>query len=189
MGTPVGPVEAPAGTGTPGTGSNIAAVAIRVGTDPCHAGGTEMAPTNRAEPKPADIAEPNPPLPPNACIAGAVEPTKPGVSASTPAAPATADAGAAPCASEIIGGKTALAAGYTPIWATETSDDTGTDETNDPTSATADCAKETNGAKLGPSNDPTDDTKFDSGAVNKPARPVGAAVIVGNAAATDDAPA
>lgn len=189
MGTPAGPVEAPAGTGTPGTGSNIAAVAIRLGTDPCQAGGTEMAPTNRADPKPADIAEPKPPGPPNACIAGAAEPTKPGVSASTPAAPATADAGAAPCASEIIGGKTALAAGYAPIWATETSDDTGTDETNDPTSATADCATETNDEKLGPSSDPTDDTKSDSGAVNRPARLEGAEVIDGNAAATEVAPA
>jgi hypothetical protein len=114
----------------------MAAVRIRAGAAPCHVGGTEMAPTNRADPRPADIAEPHPPLLPSACVAGAVEPTNPGASATTSVAPTAADAGALPCASVIIGGRTALA-GYIPIWAAVVSDDTAGRENNDDISATA----------------------------------------------------
>ncbi len=44
-------------------------LAIRVGVEPCHVGGTDIVPTIRALPRPADVAEPSPP-PPNGLVPG-----------------------------------------------------------------------------------------------------------------------
>jgi hypothetical protein len=150
-----------------------------------------MVPTNRAVPRPADIAEPKPPVLPSTCMPGAGAPASAGASASTAVAPTTEDAGAAPCASTIIGDTTALAAGYIPIWAAEASDDTdaGSAENNDPTWAIADSAVPTKDESPEASVDPIDDRKSVNGVVTNPAKLPGGAMIVGKAAATDDAPA
>lgn len=191
IGTPVGPEVAVGRPGAAPSNPVIAAVTIRAGIDPCHAGGTEMDPTNRAVPRPADMAVPKPPLLPSTCIGGPLEPTSAGASASTWAVPATEDAGAVPCASTIIGDSTAALAGAIPIWATEAKDDTdaGTAENNVDTWAIADSAAPTNDDRPEASDDPKDDRKSVSGVVTNPAKLPGGAMIVGNAAATDDAPA
>lgn len=132
-GDPTGSATAP-GTAAP----VIAELIIGAGVDPCHTEGTDIAPTNRALPRLAEIEEPQPPPLPSTFVAGAVELTYcDALAAATFVAPASDVAGAAPCVSAIIGDITALA-GYIPIWATDINDDTGADETIDPTWVSAD---------------------------------------------------
>src|SRR5262245_49918821 len=61
------PAGAPAAAAAAPGGSSpipdIAALTIRAGDDPCQFGGTDIAPTRRALPKPAS-APPRPPIPP-----------------------------------------------------------------------------------------------------------------------------
>ena len=60
------PTGAPAAAAAPGISPpipDIAALTIRDGADPCHVGGTDIAPTSRALPNPAS-APPRPPMPP-----------------------------------------------------------------------------------------------------------------------------
>ncbi len=138
-----GPVRAgmgmPAGRAGCATapGTAAAELTIGAGVDPCHTEGTDIAPTNRALPRLAEIFEPQPPLLPSTFVPGAVELTYcDGLPAAMFVAPANDVAGAVPCASAIIG-VNALA-GYIPIWATDINDDTGADETIDPTWVSAD---------------------------------------------------
>ena len=67
---------------------DIAELTIRAGIDPCHVGGTDIAPTNRALPKSAAIPEPRPPAPPNDFMSGTAFPTNFGASAANAPAPA-----------------------------------------------------------------------------------------------------
>ncbi|GLE54565.1 hypothetical protein ATCCBAA256_41590 [Mycobacterium montefiorense] len=130
---PVGGAETPAPPAPA-----IAELTIGAGVDPCHTGGTDIAPTSRALPRPAVIEEPQPPPLPTTFIDGAVELMYcDALAAATFEAPASDAMGAAPCESAIIGDINALA-GYTPIWATDINDDTGADETIDPTWVSAD---------------------------------------------------
>ncbi|BBX42839.1 hypothetical protein MSIM_42900 [Mycobacterium simiae] len=110
-------------------------------------------------------------------------------------APASVVTGTVPCASVITGIR--AVAGYIPIWATDINEDTGADETIDPTCVNADwiapTAEENPGPKICP---PTDDNapancdaKLLSGVVSSPARLDGAALIDGSADTTDCAPA
>src|ERR1700757_2962748 len=64
---------------------DIAALTMRAGADPCHVGGTDIALTSRALPKPPPTA-PKPPSPPPPSPLGTVSPTNFGASA--PAKPA-----------------------------------------------------------------------------------------------------
>lgn len=143
------PAAARAGIGTPlvdPTGSAtapdapapaIAELTIGAGVEPCQTGGTDIAPTNRALPRLAEMEEPQLPSPLIILIAGAVELTvwdAPG--AAIFVAPASDVTGAVPWASAIIGGN--AVAGYTPIWATDINDETGADVTIDPTWVNAD---------------------------------------------------
>lgn len=189
-GTPVGPAV-PAGTPGAVASNDIAAETSRAGTAPCHAGGTEMLPTNRAVPRLADIAEPKPPLLPSTCMPGAVAPASAGAPARTSVAPITEVAGTVPCASATIGDTTAAVAGYIPIWATEARDDTdtGSAENSVPTWAIADSAVPISEDSPEANVDPIDDRKSVSGVDINPAKLPGGAMIVGKAAATDDAPA
>src|SRR5208283_3136235 len=43
---------------------DMAELTIRAGAEPCHVGGTDIAPTNRALPRPSPIPAPRPPTPP-----------------------------------------------------------------------------------------------------------------------------
>ncbi len=76
--------------------------------------GTDIAPTIRALPKPADIAEPRPP-PPRPFIAGAVSPTNLGMLAGNPVAAAPANPAVGPRIAlliNIIIGDIIMLAGY-----------------------------------------------------------------------------
>src|ERR1700757_4229454 len=64
---------------------DIAALTMRAGVDPCHVGGTDIAPTNRALPKPPPTP-PKPPSPPPPSPLGVVSPTNFGESAPVKAA-------------------------------------------------------------------------------------------------------
>lgn len=75
----IGIIGIPAGRAAPVSSAGLAMpaapkpdngeLAIRVGVDPCHVGGTDIVPTIRALPRPADIAEPSPP-PANGLVPG-----------------------------------------------------------------------------------------------------------------------
>ncbi|BBY25577.1 hypothetical protein MSTO_57820 [Mycobacterium stomatepiae] len=175
----------------------IAELTIGAGVEPCHTGGTEMAPTNRALPRPAEMDEPQLPSPLIMRIAGPVEPTVCDAPvAATLVAPASDVTGAVPWLSAIIGGINALA-GYIPIWAADIKDDTGADVTIDPTWDSADwiavTAEENPGPNICPPNDDNAPVNCEanvlSGVVNNPAKLDGAEPIDGNADMTDCAPA
>ena len=131
------PVAGRAGCATaPGTAA--AELTIGAGVEPCHTEGTDIAPTKRALPRLAEIFEPQPPPLPSTFDPGAVELTNcDGAPPAMFVAPASDVTGAVPCVSAIIGDINALA-GYIPIWATDINDDTGADETIDPTWVSAD---------------------------------------------------
>ena len=61
MPPPMGAPTRPGGAGHLAASPDIAALTIRDGVDPCHVGGTDIAPTSRALPNPAS-APPRPPI-------------------------------------------------------------------------------------------------------------------------------
>jgi hypothetical protein len=111
---------------------DITELSIPAGTDPDHVGGTDIAPTSRALPKPADVTGPSPPAPPPSGVsAGAVLPTNFGTSAPTAAALANPAVPVfAPCANDISGDISVLT-GDAAIWANDVNEFTGTDEATD----------------------------------------------------------
>ena len=120
MPPPIGAPAAPAiaaASGTPAAPSpDIAELARRAGIDPCHDGGTDIDPTNRAWPKPADIpAPPNPAPPPKGVTSGRAPPTNFAASGTAPAAPVSpAPPCTPPCMAaliSIINGDIAVLAG------------------------------------------------------------------------------
>ena len=102
---------------------------MRTGIDPCHVGGTDIAPTNRALPNPAPTGPKPVAVPPSAFVSGTLDPTSVGTSAIPVAAELAAElANPAPfatCARLIIG-DAAMLAGTIPTCATDTNDVTGT---------------------------------------------------------------
>src|SRR6516165_8574288 len=184
---------------------DIAALTNRAGVDPCHVGGTDIAPTNRALPRPP-VAPPRPPTPPPRPF-GTVSPTNFGMSAPVkPAAVAPASSGCAliPAWAAIMIGDIALLAGYITIWDSCDISPTGADDANADTEDTAGETAPTTGESAGDSADVnagvaevaspvTCDTTPVSGvdANNpvKPARLTGGKLNDGNAAATPVAPA
>jgi hypothetical protein len=151
---------------------DIAELTIRAGIDPCHVGGTDIAPTNRALPRSAAMPAPRPPAPPNDFISGTALPTNLAASAPNPAilAPAKPAVAAwllfAICAM-LISGDIIMLAGYIPIWAIDVNGDNpeAADSTDDNTAAGSDTADDTadiNPAPADDSPDPTDDHTDDS---------------------------
>src|SRR6516225_1343791 len=195
----------PAGISPPSP--DIAALTIRAGDDPCHVGGTDIAPTNRAWPK-LPAPPPKPPRPPPPSPLGTVSPTNFGVSAPTnPAAPVPASAlqfaPLIPAWAAIMIGDIAMLAGCMTIWDSCDICETGADEANADTSDTAGETADTTGANTGdnadvnavppevPSPASCDDTPASGVEANnpvKPARLAGGKLNDGNAEATDAAP-
>ena len=116
IGAPATPVIA-AASGIPAAPSpDIAELARRAGIDPCHDGGTDIEPTNRPWPKPADTpAPPNPAPPPDGFTSGRAPPTNFAASGTAPAAPVSpAPPCTPPCVAaliSIINGDIAVLAG------------------------------------------------------------------------------
>jgi hypothetical protein len=166
----------------------IAELPIPAGVEPCQVGGTDIAPTNRALPRPADIPAPRPPAPPRPFIAGATSPTNFGASTNPAAAAPNPPVPAfAPCINDIIGDIIMLT-GIAPTCATDANDDSGNAEAADwtpltnPGSATA--APSTTGdtaAVAADANPVTCDAH--------PARSTGGTLKGVNVDATDVAPA
>src|SRR6201997_4708376 len=180
----------------------IAALTMRAGVGPCHVGGADIAPTNRALPIPPPTP-PKPPSPPPRPF-GATSPTNFGVSAAAkPAALAPAsDAGLLaliPAWAAIMIGDIAMLAGYIAIWATCDICEIGADEANADTWDTAGATAEVTGDSADvnalppdPANPVTPESTPLSGvAANNPVRPDrlnDGRLNDGNAAATAAAP-
>lgn len=146
--------------GAPAATPDIAGAGTYAGIDPCHTAGTDIAPTNRAVPSPAD-ATPRAPSPPpaNGCRSDSMLWALCGASAATLVVLSKSGAGAAAgataagpvlWASATMGGISALA-GYIPAWATVVKVATGVDVINDVSDETAgesamntDCSCEAN---------------------------------------------
>ena len=105
-----------------------AEVATRTGMAPCHVGGTDIAPTNRAWPNPAPTGPKPAAAPPNPFISGTLELTGWGTSATPVDTELANPAPFAACARLIIGDAT-MPAGYIPTCATDTNDVSGAADT------------------------------------------------------------
>ncbi len=183
---------------------DIAELTIRAGIDPCHVGGTDIAPTNRALPKSAAIPEPRPPAPPNDFMSGTALPTNFVASAANPAPVALANPAElefAICAID-ISGDIIMLAGYIPIWATDVNDCNGTADCNaDSAAAGLATTAATSVINAGPTDDnvlvasaPSEDASATTFAPTCDTQPVNPAKLSGgtlngvNVAATDVAP-